>query len=321
MKKTLTLVSALIIGAACAAPPTNREGAVDTNRNASRVADAGPAVTEADAIAKEKASWEAIKNKDYAAFESMLADDRIEVLSDGVMDKAGTMAGVKPFEPSEFNFSDWRFLPIDKDMFVLVYTVAVRGKYQGKEFPLETARCASAWVNRGGKWLATFHQECPVIPPAPPATKNESTKAASPTASPVAPPTTGPDPIANEKIVWDLIRSKNYDAFGQLLAPNFLEVLPDGIYEREGAIEVAQFDASKVVLSDWKSVNLDEDAALVNYTIKNPVPNFPPQGQRHSSIWVKRDGKWLGQFHMGGTPVRQPPAPSPPKTSPSPSAK
>jgi len=321
MKKTLTLVLALIVVAACAAPPTNRDGAVDTNRNANRAADAAPAITEADAIAKEKAIWDAIKNKDYAGFEGMLADTFLEVLPDGVMDRAGSLAGVKQFEPSEINFSDWKFLSIDKDLFLVVYTVSVKGKFAGEEVPSDPVRSSSVWAYRGGKWLGAFHQECPVMTTAPPpATKAEAAKATSPSASPAAPPATGPDSIANEKIVWDLIKGKNYEAFGQLLATNFLEVLPNGVLDREGAIKVAQFDASKVVVSDWKSATFDEDAALVTYTIKNPVPNFPPQGQRHSSIWVKRDGKWWGQFHMGGTPVRQPPPP-PPKPSVSPSPK
>ena len=44
-------------------------------------------MTEADAIAKEKAIWEAIKQKDYVAFGDMLAEDQVEVLSDGVQTK------------------------------------------------------------------------------------------------------------------------------------------------------------------------------------------------------------------------------------------
>jgi hypothetical protein len=80
------------------------------------------------------------------------------------------------------------------------------------------------------------------------------------------------------------------------------------------------FDASKAVLSDFKTVTLDDDAALVTYTAKNASPpSEAPLGVRHSSIWVKRDGKWLGLFHHGGTPVVKPkpmaaPTPSPKET-------
>jgi hypothetical protein len=312
MKKILLFMAALIVAAACAAPPTNRDAALTTNQNTS--GDGPPvAMTEADAIAKEKAIWETIKVKDYDAFAAMLATDQVEVLPDGVMDKAGSIAGVKQFEPSEVNFSDWRYLPIDKDAFVVVYTVNVKGKYQGREFPPESARSSSAWVYRDGKWLAIYHQECPVKPPmaAPASSPDVARAAASPATTPATVPATGPDPIANEKIVWDLFKSKNYDAFAALLAPESVEVETDNVYDKAGSIKGVQtFDASKVVLSDWKTANFDADAALVTYTVMNPAPGFPPEGERHSTIWVRRDAKWLALFHHGGTPVRKA-APSP----------
>ena len=35
--------------------------------------------------------------------------------------------------------------------------------------------------------------------------------------------------IANEKMIWDLFKSKNYDAFASFLAEDFIEVEPEGI--------------------------------------------------------------------------------------------
>jgi hypothetical protein len=319
MKKIFALVSLLVVAAACAAPPTNQV-TPSTNANANTAATAPAGMTEAVAITTEKAVWDTIKEKDYDAFASMLASDQIEVSPDGVRGKAASVASVKDFEPSEVNFSDWKFLPIDKDAFVVIYNVNVKGKYKGKEFPPDSARCSSAWVNRDNKWVAIFHQECPIKPATPAPTKPGATK---PAASPAAPPasvTTGSDPAANEKLVWDLFKSKNYDAFAQLLAPNFIEVEPDKVYDRAGSIEgVKQFDASKSVLSDWQSLKLDEDAALVTYMVKDP--GFAPNGERHATIWVNRDGKWLGLLHHGGTPVTKPSAATPPKTSASPAAK
>ena len=63
----------------------------------------------------------------------------------------------------------------------------------------------------------------------------------------------GPDPIANEKTVWDLFKSKNYDAFAAMLAPDFLEVEPDGYFDKAGTVKgVSMFDASKAVLRTGK---------------------------------------------------------------------
>jgi hypothetical protein len=313
MKKILILVSMLLVAAACAAPPTNQP-TLDTNKNTNLAADtSGAAMTEADAIAKEKAVWEAIKQKDYTAFADMLADDQVEVLSEGVRDKAGSIAGVKVWEPAEVNFSEWKFLPIDKDGFIVAYNVAVKGKYRGKDFPLESYRCGSAWVRRNNKWLAIFHQECPAKKPMPPP---PAAKAAS---SPAAKPetlTTSSDPIANEKVVWDLFRSKNYDAFGTLLAPEFLAVGTDGYHDKAGTIKgVSSFDASKVDLSDFKAVKLNDSSSLVTYMTKDPT--YAPKGERNTSIWVDRNGKWMALFHQGGTPVKpDDAAPAKPAASP-----
>lgn len=314
MKKTLALVSLLVLALACAAPPTN--DVATTNRNANLAPSPSPAMTEADAIAKEKAVWDAIKVKDYEAFGNMLADDQFfEVLDVGVHDKAATIAGVKDFEPTEVVFSDWKYLPIDKDAFVVLYTVNVKAKFKGKEFPPQTARCSSAWANRAGKWVAVFHQECPLKPPmTPAATPAASPKpTASPSPAPVA--TTGPDPIANEKLVWDLFKSKNYDVFATLLVPEFMEVEPQNVYDKAGSVKgVSTFDASKAVLSDFKAVNVNADAAIVTYSVANP--GVFPGPERHSSIWVNRNGKWMGLFHHGGTPIVKAPATPKPSASP-----
>jgi len=311
MKKVFVFVSMVILVSACASAPTN-DAAVPTNKTVA-TEPAPPAMTEADATAKEKAIWEAIKAKDYDAFSGMLAGDHLEVLDDGVHDKAASVEGVKQFEPSELTFSDWKFVPIDKEAFIVAYTVAQKGKFQGKEFPLTSSRGSSAWVYRDKKWVAIYHQEGPVrTAPAMPA--STAKPAASPAEAP-APPTPGPDAVANEKAVWELFKSKNYDAFATMLAPDFLHVETTGFYDRAGSLEgVKMVDASKAELSDWQTVKLDNEATLVTYTLKDP--KFAPKGERLSTIWVKRDGKWIILFHHGGTPVIQPSPPPPASAAP-----
>jgi len=317
MKKILVIISALLVAAACSAPPTNREAAP---ANANVATAPSPAVTEADAIAKEKAVWDTIKNKDYEAFGNMLDEGQVEVTGETVNDKAASIANIKVFEPSEVNFSDWKFLSIDKDAFVVTYSVSYKGKYKGKDFPAESARASSAWINRAGKWLAKYHQECPVKaampPPARPADKAKA--AASPATSPVM--AAGPDPIANEKMIWDFLKSKNYDAFAANLASDSIEVEPDGVFDKAGSVKgVSQVDLSKAVVSDFQSVKLDDDASLVVYMVK--TRGFAANGERHSTIWANRAGKWSAVFHHGGTPVTKPGAMAETKPAASPSPK
>lgn len=300
MKKSYALVLLLVLSAACTAPPTNREAA-PTN-SAATATPTSMAISEADVIAKEKAIWDAIKNKDYETFGNMLADDLVEILPDAVYDKAGSIAGVKEFEPTEITFSDWKYLPINKNAVVLTYQVDLKGRYKGKEFPPQSVRESSAWVNRNGTWLGVYHQECEVsTTPAPPAAGSSPAKTRATPASTPTPATTGADPVASEKALWETLKSKNYDGFAAFLAADAIEVEPTGVYNKAGSVKgVSQFDFSNVQLSEFKSVPFDSDAALITYLVKIPGPE---PAERHSTIWAKRDGKWLAVFHHG-TPVR-----------------
>jgi len=320
MKKSYALVMLLVLAAACATETTNREAA-PTNSTVIAPPASMP-LSEADAIAKEKAAWDAIKNKDYEAYGRLLADDSVEVIPSAVHDKSATLAGVKEFEPTEITFSDWKYLPIDKDAVVIVYHVNVKGKFQGKEFPPQSVRASSAWVNRNGTWVAVYHQECEVsTAPLPTAPKTSPpTTGATPAATP-APVVTGPDPVANENAIYAALKSKDYDGFAALLAADAIEVEPTGVYDKAGSVKtVSMFDFSKAELSEFKQVPFDKDAALVTYVVK--LPNLP--AERHSTIWAARNGKWLAVFHHG-TPIPRgtatsTPSPKAAAATPSPAA-
>jgi hypothetical protein len=303
MKKILALVSFLVVAAACATQPTtNTNIASDPNTTARK----STAPSEADITAKEKAVWDTLKKKDYDAFGNMLASDYLEVGDDGVFDKAGIIADLKDLTLTEATFSDWKMLPMDNRAVILTYNANLKGTYKGKDVPPGPYHVASVWVNRDGKWQAFFYQETlvktspPPPTPAPGAAKPEKA-AASPAAKPAE---TGPDPVANEKIVWDLFRSKNYDAFAALLDPEFVEVEANAVYDKAGAVKsVGMFDASKIELSAWKPAKIDSNAALVTYVLKAPAPNAGEE--QHTTIWANRSGKWMALLHIG-TPVMKP---------------
>jgi hypothetical protein len=268
MKKLFVLISVLVVVAACTAPPANQ----GTNVNSSPVAEkpSARAMTETDAIAKEKAIWDTITKKDYDAFAAMLDSSQLEVTTEGVLQKAESVSMVKDFEPSELTFSDWKFLSIDKDAYVVVYSVAVKGKFKGKDFPPATVHASSAWANRDGKWLAIYHQECDVMN-MPPATPSATTKPAASPATTPAQATATSDPIANEKIIWDFLKTGQYDAFGAMLATDVIEVEPNGVFDKAGILKgVKEFNASKSTTSEFKSLNIDSDAALVTYLLTTP---------------------------------------------------
>ena len=307
MKKILALVSCLsflVFAAACTTEPTTNTTA-NSNANTSMSKTAAP--SEADMIAKEKAAWDTLKKKDYAAFGDLLASDYIEVTDSGVFDKAGIVADVKDFNLTDATFSDWKMISIDNDAVILTYQTTLKATYKGEAVPPGPYRSAAAWVNRDGKWLAFYYQQTPVkpMPPAPPAASPSKTEkaATSPAATPAQ---TGTDPIANEKIVWDLFKSKNYDGFAALLDSVFVELESTAAYDKAAAVKGAgEFDASKFELSEWKSAKVDNDAALVTYLVKPKDPKWDTE--RHTSIWANRGGKWVALLHVG-TPIAKPAA-------------
>ncbi|MDX6383599.1 MAG: hypothetical protein QOK48_1172 [Blastocatellia bacterium] len=300
MKKILVLVSLLLLAAACTTQPAPNANAP---ANANTAAPKTAAPSEADIVAKEKAIWDTLKQKDYAAFGNMLTSDYVEVTDDGVMDKAAIIADVKDFNPSEVTFSDWKMTLIDNDAAIMTYNFTQKATYKGKDLPPGPYRAATVWVNRDGKWQDFYFQQTAVtkMPPPPPAATNKAE-----TKAPAKLPETGPDPIANEKIVWDAFKSRNYEGFGTLLDAAFVELEGPAVYDKAGAVKTAsEFDATQFELSEWKAAKLDGDAALVTYLVTPKDPKW--NKERHSTIWVNRNGKWLGLLHVG-TPQAKPAA-------------
>ena len=309
MKKIVALVCFAVGAAACMTEPSsNKEVTSNANRPMESKSMAMP--SEAEITSKEKAAWDAIKKKDWDAFGKILASDYLEVLDNGVHDKAASIANVKDFELSDVTFSDWKMLPVDKDAVIITYSATVKGMFKGAAVPAGPYREASAYVNRDGQWLAIYYQEtlAKKAPPPSPSKATPSKSAASPTSKP---PEAGPDAAANEKLVWDALKAKNYDAFASYPASGAMEIEADGVYDKAGSVKnVSMFDGSKAELSEWKTVKFDNDASLVTYLVK--LSGMKPDQERHSTIWVNRNGKWQALFHQG-TPVAPMPAAKPEK--------
>ena len=302
MKKILALVCFLVAVAACATqPPGNKDTMTNANKGSEMKSTAAP--SEADIIAKEKAGWDAIKKKDWDALGKLLASDFTDVEDDGVYDKAGSIASLKDFDLSDITYSDWKMLTIDKDAVILTYNLNPKATVKSQAIPPGPYHAAAAYVNRDGEWLGIYYQQtlARTMPPPSPTASQPAKSAVTPGAKMAD---AGPDAEADEKLVWDALKSKNYDAFAAYLTPDSMDIEAYGVFDKSGAVKsVSMFDASKVELSDWKTVKFDNDASLVTYTVK--IPGMNPDQERHSTIWASRDGKWLALFHQG-TPVAKP---------------
>jgi hypothetical protein len=297
MKRLLVIVCFVVLAVACT--PMSNENTSNTNKPAETKTMAPPTVD--DISAKEKAAWDAFKRKDEAAFKKYLLPDYFGVTAGGVSDTAQSLTGMKDTELSDYTLADWKLTTIDKDAVLLTYTATnEKATYKGKPVPSGPYYEASVYINRNGEWLNIYYQETlqqkmPMASPSPAKPATPANAGSSPVAKPAE---TTDDVAANEKLVWDAIKSRNYDAFGSYLADDSTEIEETGVYDKAGSIKGVQgFDASKATLSDWKTVKFDDDASVVTYKVT--IPGEKPDTGYHSTIWVKRDGKWHAFFHMG----------------------
>lgn len=299
MNKTLAFVSLLLFAAAYVTPPPGNKDTTANVNNANKAAEtkSSAAPSEADIRAKETASWEAVKKKDWDAFTKWMTDDYLEVVDDGVHDKATTLQLIKDYDLSDYTLSDWKMTPIDTNAVLITYTANVTAKFKGEAIPAGPWRESSAYVNRNGEWLAIYYQETRAETP--PATSPTPAKSPEKSASAAGTPgETGADAVANEKLVWDALKSKNYDAFSAYLANDSIDVEPEAVYDHAGSVKSVQMvDLSKAETSDWKTVKISDNAALVTYTVN--IPNLKPPKGYHATIWAKRNVKWQAIFHQG----------------------
>ena len=120
---------------------------------------------------------------------------------------------------------------------------------------------------------------------------------------------------AKEKQIWDALKNKNHEAFGNMLASDFVYVSSDVVADKAGTINgLKEFAPTEITLSDWKTVLLDEDAAVVTYTVDAKGTSggqpLPPGALRASSAWVKRGAEWVAVYHQDA-PVEERPAAAP----------
>lgn len=105
---------------------------------------------------KEKAAWQAFKDKDPAAFQKVVDKDVVGVYADGINGMAGELAGMKDWDMKSFTISDFKSHSDEKDVVVVSYKIMVNGTVSGKDAS-GTYYAGSVWKMENGVWLAIFH--------------------------------------------------------------------------------------------------------------------------------------------------------------------
>jgi hypothetical protein len=158
MKRHLPLAALLLLAFAsiCFAQPAAQATASPSPKPK-------PAMSKAQILKKLSASetklWEAFKNKDAKPFKATLAADSVAVGENGLETKDDTVKMIPsmPCEVKSFELSDWKLTMLNSATALITYKGKADGTCAGSAIP--TVWCSTIYVNRGGKWLAVFHQE------------------------------------------------------------------------------------------------------------------------------------------------------------------
>jgi len=107
-------------------------------------------------MAKEKAAWQAFKDKKSDEFNKLLSPNFMGVYSDGIQNKQQEIDSMKTWDMKSFDLSDFNLVMTDKDTALVTYHVKVEGTADGKDAS-GTYNAGSIWQMKNGEWHPIFH--------------------------------------------------------------------------------------------------------------------------------------------------------------------
>ena len=119
-------------------------------------------------MAKEKAAWQAFKDKNAADFKKVVDKDFRGVYAEGISDMEKELSDMQKWDMKSFTISDYTAFSDEKDVMVTTYTVKVEGTFEGKDAS-GTYNAGSVWKKEKGTWMAIFHTNVKVETAAKPA--------------------------------------------------------------------------------------------------------------------------------------------------------
>jgi hypothetical protein len=111
---------------------------------------------EAALEAKEKAAWQAFKDKDEAGFKKVIAADFVGVYDDGIANMEKELSDMKKWDMKSFEISNYKVNSAGPNIAMSSYVVKIEGTYDGKDAS-GTYNAGSVWHKKGGDWQALFH--------------------------------------------------------------------------------------------------------------------------------------------------------------------
>ena len=106
--------------------------------------------------AKEKAAWQAWKDKKADDFKKLVDKDIRGVYPEGVSNMQKHLDDMQKWDMKSFTISDYSAFSDEPDVMVTTYTVKVEGTYDGKDAS-GTFNSGSVWKKEKDAWMIIFH--------------------------------------------------------------------------------------------------------------------------------------------------------------------
>ena len=107
-------------------------------------------------MAKEKAAWQAFKDKKADDFAKVVDKDFLGVYAEGVSNMKKEMDDMQKWDMKSFAISDYNVVSAGAGTMMSSYKVTVEGTYDGKDAS-GTFNAGSVWRMKNGEWQAIFH--------------------------------------------------------------------------------------------------------------------------------------------------------------------
>jgi hypothetical protein len=107
-------------------------------------------------LAKEKAAWQAFKDKKPDDFKKVVDKDFRGAYAEGISDMDKELSDMKKWDMKSFTISEFNALSDEPDVIVTTYVVKIEGTFGGKDAS-GSYNAGSVWKQEKGAWLAIFH--------------------------------------------------------------------------------------------------------------------------------------------------------------------
>jgi hypothetical protein len=108
--------------------------------------------------AKEKAAWQAFKDKKTDEFKKLLSPNFMAVYADGIYNMQKEIDSMTKTDMKSFSLSDFNVVMTDANTAVVTCNAKVESTSEGKDTS-GNYNCGSIWQMKNGQWQAIFHSD------------------------------------------------------------------------------------------------------------------------------------------------------------------